>query len=114
MAGIAGGAEAIIIPKAELDPEVLAEKFRETYRRGKAHAIVVVAEWAMFNAHLAAFFKTHEERLGFDLRVITPGHVQARSKYPQSIGYFEYGNPYREIGVRREAVARRSFNCIHA
>jgi 6-phosphofructokinase 1 len=76
MAGIAGGAEAIIIPKAELDPEVLAEKFRETYRRGKAHAIVVVAEWAMFNAHLAAFFKTHEEHLGFDLRVMTPGHVQ--------------------------------------
>jgi hypothetical protein len=39
---------------------------------------------------------------------------ETRSKYPQSIGYFEYGNPYREIGVCREAVARRSFNCIHA
>ena len=26
MAGIAGGAEAIIIPEAELDPEVLADR----------------------------------------------------------------------------------------
>jgi len=77
MAGIAGGAEAIIIPEAELDPEILADKFRETYKRGKVHAIAVVAEGAMFNAHkLAAYFKTHEARLGFDLRVITLGHIQ--------------------------------------
>jgi 6-phosphofructokinase 1 len=67
MAGIAVGAEAIIIPEAELDPEVLANKFRETYKRGKAHAIAVIAEGALFDTHkLAGYFKTHEERLGFE------------------------------------------------
>jgi len=76
-AGIAGGAEAIIMPEIELEPEVIVDLFREAYNRGKAHAIGVVAEGARFSAHtLADYFKTHQERLGFDLRVVTLGHVQ--------------------------------------
>ncbi len=76
-AGIAGGAEAIIMPEIELEPEVIVDLFQEAYNRGKAHAIGVVAEGARFNAHtLADYFKAHQERLGFDLRVITLGHVQ--------------------------------------
>jgi 6-phosphofructokinase 1 len=77
MAGIAGGAEAIVIPEQETDPELLAAELRDVYKRGKAHAIVVVAEGAKYNAAgLAEYFKEHRERLGFDLRVTTLGHVQ--------------------------------------
>jgi 6-phosphofructokinase 1 len=76
-AGIAGGAEAIVMPEVPLEPEVVVDLFREAYNRGKAHAIGVVAEGARFSAHtLADYFKAHQERLGFDLRVITLGHVQ--------------------------------------
>ena len=76
-AGIAGGAEAIVMPESELEPEVVVDLFREAYNRGKAHAIGVVAEGARFSAHtLADYFKAHKERLGFDIRVITLGHVQ--------------------------------------
>ena len=76
-AGISGGAEAIVMPEIEIEPEVVAGLFREAYDRGKAHAIGVIAEGARFNAHtLAEYFKAHQERLGFDLRVITLGHVQ--------------------------------------
>jgi 6-phosphofructokinase 1 len=76
-AGIAGGAEAIVMPEVELEPEVVVDLFREAYNRGKAHAIGVVAEGARFNAHtLADYCKAHQARLGFDLRVITLGHVQ--------------------------------------
>jgi 6-phosphofructokinase 1 len=76
-AGIAGGAEAIVMPEIEMPPETLASLFREAYERGKAHAIGVVAEGARFNAQeLAEYFNTHKARLGFDLRVITLGHVQ--------------------------------------
>src|ERR1700747_2083705 len=76
-AGIAGGAEAIVMPEVEMEPEVVVDLFREAYRRGKAHAIGVVAEGARFSAHtLADYFKAQQERLGFDLRVITLGHVQ--------------------------------------
>ncbi|MBU0496198.1 MAG: 6-phosphofructokinase [Chloroflexi bacterium] len=77
MSGIAGGAEAVVIPEVETDPEVVAADLRAAYERGKAHGIVVVAEGARYNAEgLAAYFQEHHERLGFDLRVTTLGHVQ--------------------------------------
>ena len=77
MAGIAGGAEAVVIPEVETDPEAIAEEIRIAYERGKAHAIIVVAEGATPDAEgLAQYFKQHEERLGFELRVTTLGHVQ--------------------------------------
>lgn len=77
MAGIAGGAEAVVIPEVETDPEVIAEEIRLAYRRGKPHAIIVVAEGAEYNAAaLERYFERHRERLGFDLRVTTLGHVQ--------------------------------------
>jgi 6-phosphofructokinase 1 len=76
-AGIAGGAEAIVIPEVAIDPEDVATDLRAAYTRGKAHAIVVVAEGAQYNAEgLAGYFQQHRERLGFELRVTTLGHVQ--------------------------------------
>lgn len=77
MAGIAGGTEAIVIPEVETNPEALADELRRAYERGQAHALVIVAEGATYNAEaLAEYFKEHHERLGFDLRVTTLGHVQ--------------------------------------
>ncbi len=77
MSGIAGGAEAIVIPEVETDPEAVAAELRSAYDRGKAHALVVVAEGARYNAvALAGYFQEHRERLGFELRVTTLGHVQ--------------------------------------
>jgi 6-phosphofructokinase 1 len=76
MAGIAGGAETIIIPEVETDPEAVAAELSSAYDRGKTHALIVVAEGAHFNAQtLAKHFQEHRE-LGFELRVTTLGHVQ--------------------------------------
>ena len=76
-AGIAGGAEAIVLPEVETDPEALARCLREGYERGKRHAIVVVAEGSRYNAEgLTKYFREHRERLGFDLRDVKLGHVQ--------------------------------------
>lgn len=76
-AGIAGGAEAVILPEVETDPEKLARSLRFAYERGKPHAIVVVAEGARYNAEkLTAYFSEHRERLGFELRDVKLGHVQ--------------------------------------
>jgi 6-phosphofructokinase 1 len=77
MAGIAGGAEAIMIPEQKTDPEVVAADLRTAYDHGKAHAIIVVAEGAQNNADgMAQYFQIHRERLGFELRVTKLGHVQ--------------------------------------
>ena len=77
MAGIAGGAEVIVIPEVATGPEEVASSIQAAWQRGKPHALVVVAEGAEHNAtELAAYFRKHKERLGFDLRVTTLGHVQ--------------------------------------
>ncbi len=77
MAGIAGGAEAIVVPEMETSPEELAQELFAARARGKKHAIVVVAEGARHNARaLAQYFRENEKRLGFDLRVTQLGHVQ--------------------------------------
>lgn len=77
MAAIAGGADAVIIPEKETDPEGIAAELCAAYDNGKAHAIVVVAEGAKYNAEgLAHYFQAHQERLGFELRVTRLGHVQ--------------------------------------
>jgi 6-phosphofructokinase 1 len=84
MAAIAGGAEAVVIPEIEADPEAVARELRSAYERGKAHALVVVAEGSKYNAEgLAKFCSEHRERLGFDLRVTILGHVQ-RGGLPQA------------------------------
>ena len=77
MAGIAGGAESIVIPEIPVDPEKLAGDIRRAYEHGKAHALVVVAEGADLNAQgLVDYFTLHKERLGFSVRATTLGHVQ--------------------------------------
>jgi len=77
MAAIAGGAEAVVIPEIETNPGDIANILRKAYKRGKSHAIVVVAEGAKYNANrLAEYFNKHQERIGFVLRVTILGHVQ--------------------------------------
>lgn len=76
MTGIAGGAEAIILPEVETNPEELAKELRDAYQRGKSHALIVVAEGAYYNARrLEQYFQEHRE-LGFELRVTILGYVQ--------------------------------------
>jgi 6-phosphofructokinase 1 len=77
MAGVAGGAEAIVIPEREIEPEALADLIRSSYENGKKHALIVVAEGARNNAErLNDHFRANKTRLGFELRVTILGHVQ--------------------------------------
>lgn len=77
MAGIAGGAEAIVIPERELTHEEIAHAIRAAHLRGKTHGLVVVAEGAKNSAlHLYEHFQRHKDEVGFDVRMTTLGHVQ--------------------------------------
>jgi len=77
MSAIAGGAETVVIPEVETDPDEIAHILSQAYERGKSHAIVVVSEGAKYNAtKLAEFFEKHQERIGFALRVSILGHIQ--------------------------------------
>ena len=77
MASIAGGAEMVIVPEVETDPETVAHELSAAYARGKAHAVIVVAEGAYYDGdRLLRYFNEHRGRLGFGLRLTTLGHVQ--------------------------------------
>jgi 6-phosphofructokinase 1 len=77
MAGIAGGAEAVAIPEVPWSAAAVAGAVRDAYRRGKAHALIVVAEGvAGGTAELAAQLAAHHDDVGFDVRLTKIGHVQ--------------------------------------
>jgi 6-phosphofructokinase 1 len=77
MAGMAGGAETIVLPEVDTNPASVAEELRAAYARGKSHAIAVVAEGAKYDADaLMRYFQQHQDRLGFELRVTKLGHIQ--------------------------------------
>lgn len=77
MAGIAGGAEAVMLPEIDVSPEKIAEKIQDAHERGKPHAIVVVAEGASYNAEgLCDYFRKNELLLGYEFRSSVLGYIQ--------------------------------------
>ncbi len=77
MAGIAGGAEAIVIPERENSPAEVADILLAAHGRGKTHGIVVIAEGSKYDAsEMEQYFKDNREQIGFGLRTIKIGHVQ--------------------------------------
>ena len=94
-AGIAGGADAILIPEFPIDIDEICTLIKKRYNRGKNFSILVVAEGAKFKEEqvlqekeLDAFghvrlggigqvlSKEIEKRTGFETRVTVLGHIQ--------------------------------------
>lgn len=77
MSGVAGGAEAVLIPEVETPVEDLAQTMVDAYIRGKSHCIVIVAEgYKPGTSAIVQHLKEREDELGFDVRVTVLGHVQ--------------------------------------
>ena len=72
-AGLAGGAETIIVPEKNYNVEDVCNKLRTTQKRGKRHSIIVIAE-GVGNAQDLG--KEIIAETGVDLRVTILGHVQ--------------------------------------
>jgi 6-phosphofructokinase 1 len=75
MTGVISGAEVTLIPERDVPAEEVADAVRDAHRRGKTHAIIVVAEGARLHAR-ALCQKLEEMHLGFDLRMTILGHIQ--------------------------------------
>lgn len=71
--GIAGGAEAILVPELRTDMDEMCRKLRRGLDRGKVHSIVVVAEGAASGFEVA---QEIEKRIGLETRITVLGHVQ--------------------------------------
>ncbi len=63
-AGIAGGADVILIPEIPYDIEAVAEAIRQRHRRGSSFSIIVVSEGAMSREHADALQQAEQELAG--------------------------------------------------
>ena len=84
-AGLAGGAESILIPEVPMDFDDVVARIERSYELGKAHSIIVLAEG--FNGDLGPEVQSEQspafrvgsyvkERTGFETRVTILGHIQ--------------------------------------
>ena len=75
MAGIVCGAEIVLMPEVPATVDEIAAAVEDAYRRGKTHAIIMVAEGA--NIHTTDLARIIDEMdVGFKTRVTILGHIQ--------------------------------------
>ncbi len=71
--GLAGGAEAILVPEVPYDLADLLDTLRTSYERGKHSSIIVVAEGAARAEDVKNFLQEHTP---YHLRALVLGHMQ--------------------------------------
>lgn len=72
-AGLAGGAESILIPEEPYDVQKIVERLKQGTDRGKKHSIIILAEGTMAAKDLASRLK---KEAGMETRVSILGHIQ--------------------------------------
>ncbi|WP_332651101.1 6-phosphofructokinase [Lysinibacillus sp. 54212] len=72
-AGLAAGAESILIPEEKYDLEEIIARIERGVARGKRHSIIIIAEGVMPGSELAKMLK---EKAGIETRVSVLGHIQ--------------------------------------
>jgi 6-phosphofructokinase 1 len=72
-AGLAGGAETIIIPEVGYDMDEIAARLKSGHDRGKKHSIIIVAEGVCSGVE---FSKKIKDATDLDTRVSVLGHIQ--------------------------------------
>lgn len=72
-AGVAGGAESILIPEENVSIDVMVEKLQRGAARGKKHSIILVAEGAGKGFEIGEQIR---EKTGWETRVTVLGHIQ--------------------------------------
>ncbi|MBD7984279.1 6-phosphofructokinase [Sporosarcina sp. Sa2YVA2] len=72
-AGLAGGAETILIPEVKFDLNEIITRLQSGSGRGKKHSIIIVAEGVM---SATALSETLKAEAGIETRVSVLGHIQ--------------------------------------
>jgi 6-phosphofructokinase 1 len=75
-AGLAGGAEAVLIPESTTDKEALIHLLGKGWNRQKGSAIIVVAEGDEDGGAMKIAERIRAEHPQYDIRVTILGHIQ--------------------------------------
>jgi 6-phosphofructokinase 1 len=112
-AGLAGGAETIIIPEIPHDINEICNKLLRGVKRGKLHSVIVVAEGAASGLEVGHKIK---EITGFDTKVTILGHLQrggiptahdrviASRMGSKAVEVLMSGNTNKVVGIRSGEV----------
>jgi 6-phosphofructokinase 1 len=112
-AGLAGGAETILIPEENYNMDEIADRLRKGHERGKKHSIIVVAEGVCSGIE---FGKELKEKTNFDTRVSVLGHMQrggSPSAYDRvlasrlgarAVELLMEGKGGRAVGIEKNAI----------
>ncbi|MEH7122777.1 6-phosphofructokinase [Bacillus sp. JJ1503] len=120
-AGLAGGAETILIPEEKYNMDEIAARLIKGHARGKKHSIIIVAEGVTTGMDFA---KELEEATNFDTRVSVLGHMQ-RGGSPTAfdrvlasrLGAYAVellleGKGGRAVGIENNLVVDHDFNKV--
>ncbi len=112
-AGLAGGAEAVLLPEIPFDLREICDKIEMGHRRGKVHSIIVLAEGAGDAPEVAMKIK---EITGHEYKITTIGHIQ-RGGSPdysdrllaarlgnRAVTLLKEGESGKMVGIRGEKV----------
>ncbi len=73
-AGLAGGADVIMIPEVDMDIKEVCRRVLRGQRSGKAHSLILKAEGVQMDA--AELAKVLEEMTSREARTVVPGYIQ--------------------------------------
>lgn len=112
-AGLAGGAETILIPEEKIEIPAIIERLISGTDRGKKHSIIIVAEGVMSASELAEILK---DEAGIETRISVLGHIQrggspsARDRViasqfgAKAVEVLKEGKSGKAIGMKNHAV----------
>jgi 6-phosphofructokinase 1 len=120
-AGLAGGAESILIPEVPYNMDEVIFKLERGINRGKLHSIIVVAEGAASGLEIGEQIR---QRSGLETRVTILGHIQ-RGGSPSAMDRFlasrmgakavdvlAAGETRKMIGVRAEQLVAMDMETV--
>lgn len=120
-AGVAGGAETILIPESSSDIKAVAERIETGMDRGKKHSIIIVAEGVMSASECGEELRKY---INVDTRESVLGHMQRGGKPTGSdrvlasrLGAYavellvEGGTGYA-VGLEKNSLSKTSFDQV--
>lgn len=105
-AGLAGGAEYILVPEVEIDINALCRKIIQGKKRGKLHSIIIRAEGVKISStELAALIA---ERTGLETKVVVLGYTQRGGSPTASDRILASRMGFRAVELIEEGISNRA------
>ncbi len=113
-AGLAGGAESIIVPEVDFSIDEICRRLIQGRNRGKLHSIIILAEGVVENSY--EFAKEIEKKSGAETRLTILGHIQrggsptafdrilASSMGARAVELLMEGKKGKAIGIRGNQI----------